>query len=116
MEHLDQARNQMTVKMKEYKDVCETEKVIQENIEKIHRDAEIDFEIFSPRAGEKSLRNKANEYYEKLKEVQERKVVLKKEIDQISGELEKFKVMAAELMVLEKRAEGKKKRDVSRET
>lgn len=108
-EHLEQARSLLSGKMKEYKTICESEKIIEDNIDKIHNTSDIDFEIFSPRMGENSLRRKINEYYEQLKEVQERKKILKQEIDEISKDLEKFRIMAAELLVLQKQAQENKK-------
>ena len=53
---------------------------------------------------EKSIRAKMNDYYEELHEIQEKKEKVKKELDMASEEMEKFRIMAAELMNLDKQA------------
>lgn len=52
--------------MKNYNQICETEKKIEEKINTLQNDKNIDFEIFSPRMEEKSIRAKMNDYYEEL--------------------------------------------------
>lgn len=49
---------------------------------------------------EKSIRAKMNDYYEELHKIQEKKEKVKKELDGASEEMEKFRIMAAELMNL----------------
>ena len=90
--------------MKNYNQICETEKKIEEKINILQNDKNIDFEIFSPRMEEKSIRAKMNDYYEELHEIQEKKEKVKKELDMASEKMEKFRIMAAELMNLDKQA------------
>ncbi|HIS31768.1 MAG TPA: hypothetical protein IAB44_09535 [Candidatus Limivivens intestinipullorum] len=104
-DHLTKAREELTEVMKQYKAVCEEEKVILENIEKTEQNADIDFEIFSPRSGD-SLKDKLSSLNANLKTVREKKEQVKKEIDRISGDLENYKVMMAEYIALEKKGQS----------
>ena len=104
-DHLTKAREELTEVMKQYKAVCEEEKVILENIEKTEQNADIDFEIFSPRSGD-SLKDKLSSLNANLKTVREKKEQVKKEIDRISGDLETYKVMMAEYIALEKKGQS----------
>lgn len=90
--------------LKNFNQICETEKKIEEKINTLQNDKNIDFEIFSPRMEEKSIRAKMNDYYEELHKIQEKKEKVKKELDGASKEMEKFRIMAAELMNLDKQA------------
>lgn len=104
LENMENARIRVIGVMKNYNQICETEKKIEEKINILQNDKNIDFEIFSPRMEEKSIRAKMNDYYEKLHEIQEKKEKVKKELDMASEEMEKFRIMAAELMNLDKQA------------
>ena len=104
LENMENARIRVIGVMKNYNQICETEKKIEEKINILQNDKNIDFEIFSPRMEEKSIRAKMNDYYEELHELQEKKEKVKKELDMASEEMEKFRIMAAELMNLDKQA------------
>lgn len=104
LENMENARIRVIGVMKNYNQICETEKKIEEKINMLQNDKNIDFEIFSPRMEEKSIRAKMNDYYEELHEIQEKKEKVKKELDMASEEMEKFRIMAAELMNLDKQA------------
>ena len=104
LENMENARIRVIGVMKNYNQICETEKKIEEKINILQNDKNIDFEIFSPRMEEKSIRAKMNDYYEELHEIQEKKEKVKKELDMASEEMEKFRIMAAELMNLDKQA------------
>ena len=104
LENMENARIRVIGVMKNYNQICETEKEIEEKINILQNDKNIDFEIFSPRMEEKSIRAKMNDYYEELHEIQEKKEKVKKELDMASEEMEKFRIMAAELMNLDKQA------------
>ena len=90
LENMENARIRVIGVMKNYNQICETEKKIEEKINTLQNDKNIDFEIFSPRMEEKSI--------------QEKKEKVKKELDGASEEMEKFRIMAAELMNLDKQA------------
>lgn len=104
LENMENARIRVIGVMKNYNQICETEKKIEEKINTLQNDKNIDFEIFSPRMEEKSIRAKMNDYYEELHKIQEKKEKVKKELDGASEEMEKFRIMAAELMNLDKQA------------
>ena len=104
LENMENARIRVIGVMKNYNQICETEKKIEEKINTLQNDKNIDFEIFSPRMEEKSIRTKMNDYYEELHKIQEKKEKVKKELDGASEEMEKFRIMAAELMNLDKQA------------
>ena len=104
LENMENARIRVIGVMKNYNQICETEKKIEEKINILQNDKNIDFEIFSPRMEEKSIRAKMNDYYEELHEIQEKKEKVKKELDMASEKMEKFRIMAAELMNLDKQA------------
>ena len=104
LENMENARIRVIGIMKNYNQVCEKEKKIEEKINALQNDRNIDFEIFSPRMEEKSIRAKMNDYYDELHKTQEEKAKLKKELDEATEEMEKFRIMAAELMSLDKQA------------
>ena len=104
LENMENARIRVIGVMKNYNQICETEKKIEEKINTLQNDKNIDFEIFSPRMEEKSIRAKMNDYYEELHKIKEKKEKVKKELDGASEEMEKFRIMAAELMNLDKQA------------
>ena len=82
LENMENARIRVIGVMKNYNQICETEKKMEE----------------------KSIRAKMNDYYEELHKIQEKKEKVKKELDGASEEMEKFRIMAAELMNLDKQA------------
>ena len=104
LENMGNARIRVIGVMKNYNQICETEKKIEEKINTLQNDKNIDLEIFSPRMEEKSIRAKMNDYYEELHKIQEKKEKVKKELDGASEEMEKARILAAELMNLDKQA------------
>lgn len=92
LENMENARIRVIGVMKNYNQICETEKKIEEKINTLQNDKNIDFEIFSPRMEEKSIRAKMNDYYEELHKIQEKKEKVKKELDGASEEMEKFRL------------------------
>ena len=73
LENMENARIRVIGVMKNYNQICETEKKIEEKINTLQNDKNIDFEIFSQRMEEKSIRAKMNDYYEELHKIQEKK-------------------------------------------
>lgn len=73
LENMENARIRVIGVMKNYNQICETEKKIEEKINTLQNDKNIDFEIFSPRMEEKSIRAKMNDYYEELLKYRKRK-------------------------------------------
>ena len=73
LENMENARIRVIGVMKNYNQICETEKKIEEKINTLQNDKNIDFENFSPRMEEKSIRAKMNDYYEELHKIQEKK-------------------------------------------
>lgn len=83
-------------KQGERKKLQETEKIIQENIQRI-RQSDIDFEIFSPRTGKKTLRDEIVEMEQKLGKVRTQKTNVEEEIEKLSEEKKNFEEMLKEL-------------------
>lgn len=64
------------------KKLQETEKIIYENIQRI-RQSDIDFEIFSPRTGEKTLRDEIVEMEQKLEKIKTQKTDVQETISEL---------------------------------
>lgn len=109
-ENLIRVRDELTDLKKQYKKLENASDEMKERISDLHRSSNMDYEIFSPRMGDQSLRSRAAACYKEWNELQEQIRNVKQEMDRTSAELEKFKVMAAEFLALEKAA------NVSRET
>lgn len=101
---LKSARNTLEIKNKEWNRNQEQERFLKESIRKMQEEEDIDFEIFSPRTGEYSIKGKINEMYEKLNYLISLNGKLRAEIEQLETEEQKFQTMADELEKLEKLA------------
>mgnify|MGYP003279073878 CR=1 FL=1 len=99
---LRSVRNTLEIKNKEWNRNQEQERFLKESIRKMQEEEDIDFEIFSPRTGEYSVRGKINEMYEKLDQLISLNGKLKVEIEQLETEEKKFNTMASEIEELEK--------------
>lgn len=78
------------------KKLQETEKIIYENIQRI-RQSDIDFEIFSPRTGEKTLRDEIVEMEQKLGEIKTQKTDVQETISELKIKIGNFEKMLKEL-------------------
>lgn len=78
------------------KKLQETEKIIYENIQRI-RQSDIDFEIFSPRTGEKTLRDEIVEMEQKLGEIKTQKTDIQETISELKIKIGNFEEMLKEL-------------------
>lgn len=78
------------------KKLQETEKIIYENIQRI-RQSDIDFEIFSPRTGEKTLRDEIVEMEQKLGEIKTQKADVQETISELKIKIGNFEEMLKEL-------------------
>lgn len=78
------------------KKLQETEKIIYENIQRI-RQSDIDFEIFSPRTGEKTLRDEIVEMEQKLGEIKTQKTDVQETISELKIKIGNFEEMLKEL-------------------
>lgn len=83
-------------KQEELKKLLETEKIIREDIERI-RQSDIDFEIFSPRTGEVSLREKISNLEERLRKIRGEKAEVQKNIEKLLEKKTDFEKMLQEL-------------------
>lgn len=101
---LKTARNTLETKNKEWNRNQEQERYIKESIRKMQEEEDLDFEIFSPRTGEYSIKSKINEMYEKLNQLISLNGKLRLEIEQLEIEEQRFQTMADELEELEKLA------------
>jgi len=99
-EYIQEKKNKtelaLSEKQEEMKKLQETEKVICENIRKI-RQSDIDFEIFSPRTGEKTLRDEIVEMEQKLGKVRAEKADMQETIEELTVEKQNFEEMLKEL-------------------
>lgn len=87
---------EISEKQEELKKLQETEKIIRGNIERI-RQSDIDFEIFSPRIGEVSLREEINDMERKLGQIRIEKMKIQERIDELMEKQENFEKMLKEL-------------------
>lgn len=78
------------------KKLQETEKIIYENIQRI-RQSDIDFEIFSPRTGEKTLRDEIVEMEQKLGKIKTQKADVQETISELKIKIRNFEEMLKEL-------------------
>ena len=81
---------------KKLKVLEETEKLICGKIERI-RQSDIDFEIFSPRTGEMSLREEIHELEQKLRQIRIEKVNMQEMLDELLIKKNNFEIMLKEL-------------------
>lgn len=81
---------------KKLKELEETEKLICGKIERI-RQSDIDFEIFSPRTGEMSLREEIHELEQKLRQIRIEKVNMQEMLDELFIKKQNFEIMLKEL-------------------
>ena len=81
---------------KKLKVLEETEKLICGKIERI-RQSDIDFEIFSPRTGEMSLREEIHELEQKLRQIRIEKVNMQEMLDELLIKKKNFEIMLKEL-------------------
>lgn len=86
------------------KECREMKKTILLEIEDIQKNSDIDFEIFSPRATDKSLKGKMKQLYENLQVLEESILKLEKKAEEYKEKEEKFSVMKKELESLLQKA------------
>ena len=86
----------LSERTKMLKKLQETEKIIYENIQRI-RQSDIDFEIFSPRTGEKTLRDEIVEMEQKLGEIKTQKTDVQETISELKIKIGNFEKMLKEL-------------------
>ena len=86
----------LSERTKMLKKLQETEKIIYENIQRI-RQSDIDFEIFSPRTGEKTLRDEIVEMEQKLGEIKTQKTDIQETISELKIKIGNFEEMLKEL-------------------
>lgn len=99
---------QIAEKKKELKKVQEMEKIICGNIERIQQ-SDIDFEIFSPRTGEISLRGKKKELEQELGKIRVEMVNIEEEIGRFEKKREDFEEMLREIEKMSAKVEQEDK-------
>lgn len=90
------AEEKIEKKQEEMKQIQETEKIISSKIEKI-KQSDMDFEIFSPRTGEISLRERVKILEKELGQIRIQKVSLQETIDNLLEEKGNFEKMLEEI-------------------
>lgn len=93
---LKSTEEELAKKQEELKKLQETEKIVCENIQRI-RQSDIDFEIFSPRTGEKTLRDEIVEMEQKLGKVRVRKADVQETMEELVIKKKNFEEMMREL-------------------
>lgn len=109
-ENLRESREKLE---KEKRKLCECqdmEQTIQREIQEIQKNTDVDFEIFSPRATDKSLKGKMNQLCGNMQILKESIEKLERSIDRYEKRVKEFSIMEEELEQLKKQAH------VSRET
>lgn len=92
----EKTEKELSEHKKELKKLQETEKAICKNIQRI-RQSDINFEIFSPRTGEKTMRDEIAEMEQKAGKVKSRKGEVQEMIEGLEIKKEKFEQMLKEL-------------------
>ena len=95
-EHLDDAQDKLQKEERKLKECKEMEKIIQNEIRQIQESSDIDFEIFSPRAIDYSMKGKMNQLYENLQLLTENIEILEKNIEEYKSKEQTFSVMQKE--------------------
>lgn len=93
---LKSTEEELAKRQEELKKLQETEKIVCENIQRI-RQSDIDFEIFSPRTGEKTLRDEIVEMEQKLGKVRVRKADVQETMEELVIKKKNFEEMMREL-------------------
>lgn len=93
---LKNTEEELAKRQEELKKLQETEKIVCENIQRI-RQSDIDFEIFSPRTGEKTLRDEIVEMEQKLGKVRVRKADVQETMEELVIKKKNFEEMMREL-------------------
>ena len=96
--------NELEKCKEEYEKQLRSKKLIKERMNKIQNNGEITIEYFSPRSGNRSLREELDQLSRKLKSVNESLCDLENRLEQIEKEKEQFQQMIDEIRELEKRA------------
>lgn len=92
----ERTKTALSEKTEMLKKLQETEKIIYENIQRI-RQSDIDFEIFSPRTGEKTLRDEIVEMEQKLGKIKTQKADVQETISELKIKIGNFEKMLKEL-------------------
>lgn len=78
-------------------------KRLYESIEEIQQNADVDFEVFSPRTEGNSSKEKLNDMYEQINEVKKQFVQISRKLEEVSAKLQNFEIMLSEIEDMEKR-------------
>lgn len=108
-ENLEDLQEKLEKEERKLQECREMEKAIKGEIRQIQENSDIDFEIFSPRAFDHSVKGKMNQLYENLQLLMESIEKLEKNMEQYKSKEEMFTVMQQEWEDLLKRAEKSKK-------
>lgn len=107
IKHQKDAKDKLDKEKRKLKECQDLEKTIRKEIREIQQNADIDFEIFSPRAGESSLKGKVKQLYENLDLLKTSIIKLQNNIEIYTQKKDEFTIMLEELKLL-KRAANKK--------
>ena len=70
---------------------------LHESIVEIQENADIDFEIFSPRADMHASKGKLHEMYTQMNDIKKQQVLVTRELESVTAELKKFEIMLEEV-------------------
>ena len=70
---------------------------LHESIVEIQENADIDFEIFSPRAYMYASKGRLGEMYQQINDIKKQQVQVARELESVTAELDKFEIMLEEV-------------------
>jgi len=93
-----ETEEQLQESKRKLENVKNKETVIQKRIQEIRKNADLNYEVFSPRAG--TDRERLKELDEKMRKVRVEMIHVKEEISEIQNRMESFDKMLEELEIL----------------
>lgn len=100
----EEAKDQLDKENRKLKECQELEKTVKKEIREIQQNTDIDFEIFSPRAGDGSLKGKVKQLYENLDLLRTSISKLQSNIEVYTRKTDEFTIMKEELRSLKNAA------------
>lgn len=102
--NLEDTEEKLEKEERKLEECREMEKTIRDEIQQIQEHSDIDFEIFSPRDSDHSLKGKMNQLYENLQLLTESIEKLEKNIEQYKTKKQEFSIMYQEWEEMKKKA------------
>lgn len=100
-EQVSLTEEKLAEKKSELKKVLDAEQVIRDKICRIQKESDMNFEIFSPRAGKISTRDQVRELEQERQKIETEAELLKKEVETLEDQDVNFQLMILEIEELE---------------